>query len=155
MHSYCKRNKAPAREMKPHVVPLLHKKRPQGFYFRMHARLSVCCFLTDVAEAMQAIGHSRTTKLLGSSVQDKREKRHTVHHGPFHQFCNCNDSSFRSTRATLDWTRGGTSVPAELLKLKRHVRRETDLGVCHFHTIGYVSLPLSGEDENGWHQVVD
>jgi len=73
---------------------------------------TIVFFAADLAEAVQESRHPAATQLPGPSVQDQREKRDPVNHGPFHQLCHRNNSPFGQAARTLDPTGRGVTLSA-------------------------------------------
>ena len=84
------------------------------------------CVLSDVAEAVQALGTAWNQFLPVSSVQDKWAAGYPLHHRPLHQLCHWHADSLRQTPRALDWPWGGPVVSAGWL-----VEKASKLGVAH------------------------
>lgn len=90
-------------------------EEPSGFSSRGNRHAAI--FLSsDVAEAHQASGHSRSDVLPVARLQDRRATRHAVHHRPLHQLRHRHDAQHGRVRRSLDQTGGGAPLSAQLLK---------------------------------------
>lgn len=71
---------------------------------------------TDLAQACEEDRDARAHELPGARLQDQRAPWHALDHRTLHQLRHRHDAEYGRARRSLGLPRGGTTVPAQLLR---------------------------------------